>query len=158
ASTLLERASKEVPDAANLHSSLALAYLGKGKSEQGISELETASKLDKKSGAASMLLVTTYMRLKQYDKALAAVNAMEKEDPKSASVQNIKGGVYMGMEDKAKARATFEHALQLEPTYFPAVASLALVDLMEKRPDLAQKHYEDFLKTDKKNMQVYTAL
>ena len=46
----------------------------------------------------------------------------------------------------------------LQPTYFPAVANLAQLDLQEKKPEAAKKRFEAILEKDKKNVQAMIAL
>ena len=48
--------------------------------------------------------------------------------------------------------------MSLQPTYFPAVANLAQLDLQEKKPEAAKKRFETILEKDKKNIQAMTAL
>ena len=64
----------------------------------------------------------------------------------------------MGKNDAANARASFEKALSLQPTYYPAAVNLAQLDLLEKKPDDAKKRFEAILEKDKKNIQAMAAL
>ncbi|UUZ51348.1 tetratricopeptide repeat protein [Massilia sp. B-10] len=73
------------------------------------------------------------MAWKQYDKALKAVQDLEKQQPDNAIVQNLKGGVYLAKSDPANARAAFMKSAQLQPNYFPSVANLAQLDLTERK-------------------------
>ncbi len=153
-----EKASQLAPKSALLHTALSMSKLGQGESSRAVAELETAAKLDPKSSQTGILLAMTHLRLKEFDKALATVKTVEKEDPDNPLVQNLKGGIYMGKNDVANARASFEKALSLQPTYFPAVANLAQLDLLEKKPDAAKKRFEALLEKDKKSIQAMTAL
>lgn len=158
ATEYFEKASDIAPKSAMLHTALSMSKLGQGESARAISELEMATKLDPKSSRAGILLIMTHLRLKEFDKALAAVKALEKEHPDNPLIQNLKGGVYMGKKDVANARASFEKALSLQPTYFPAAANLAQLDLQDNKPDIAKKHFEAILEKDKKNIQAMSAL
>jgi putative PEP-CTERM system TPR-repeat lipoprotein len=153
-----EKASALAPKAAAIHTALGMSRLGQGESDRAVAELEKATDLDVKSPQAGVLLVMTHLRLKEYDKALAAVKALEKEQPDNPLLQNLKGGAYLGKEDITNARASFQKALTIQPTYFPAVANLAQLDIQEKKPDAAKKRLESFLEKDKKNVQAITAL
>ena len=93
-----------------------------------------AAKLDPKSSQAGILLVMTHLRLKEPEKALQAVTTLEKEHPDNPVVQNIKGGIYLSKNDPANARSSFEKALSLQPTYFPAAANLAQLILRRTSP------------------------
>ncbi len=158
ATEYFERASDIEPKNAMLHTALSMSKLGQGQNARAVAELEMATKLDPKSSQAGILLVMTHLRLKEYDKALAAANALEKVYPDNPLVQNLKGGIYLGKNDRSNARASFEKALSLQPDYFSAVANLAQLDLQDKKPDAAKKRFEDILQKDKKNIQAMTAL
>ncbi|MBN9132893.1 MAG: PEP-CTERM system TPR-repeat protein PrsT [Nitrosospira multiformis] len=158
ATEYFEKASNIVPKSAMLHTALSMSRLGQGESVAAISELEMAAKLDPKSPRAGILLVMTHLRLKEFDKALAAAKALEKEHPDNPLIQNLKGGIYMGKKDAANARASFEKALSLQPAYFPAAVNLAQLDLQDNKPDVAKKRFEAILEKDKKNIQAMSAL
>jgi putative PEP-CTERM system TPR-repeat lipoprotein len=66
-------------------------------------------------------------------------------------VQNLKGGVYLSKGDVPAARAAFEKAVSLQPTYFTAVTNLAQLDVQDKKPDAAKARFEAFLKSEPKN-------
>jgi putative PEP-CTERM system TPR-repeat lipoprotein len=158
ATDYFEKASALAPKAAVLHTSLGLSRIGAGQQEKGLSDLETAAALDPKSVRAGVALVQTELGLKHYDKALAAVQTLEKEQPDSPQVQNLKGGVYLVKGDRAAARAAFEKAVALQPTYFAAVSNLAQLDMQDKQPDAAKKRFEAVLAKDPKNFGAMAAL
>ena len=158
ASEMFEKATVLAPKAASLRTSLGLSKLGQGDKEKAVSEMELATSLDPKNQQSGIALVRTALGLKQYDKALAAVTALEKEQPDNALVQNLKGGVHLARNDAAGARAAFARSSQLQPNYFPAVANLAQLDLTEKKTAEAKKRLEAFLVLDKKHIGAMTAL
>jgi putative PEP-CTERM system TPR-repeat lipoprotein len=158
ASAYLEKAAALAPKAAALHTSLGLSKLGQGDQAKGLSELELATTLDPKSAQASMALVQTEMGLKHYDKALAAAQAIEQQQPDNPQVYNVKGAVYLVKGDMASARAAFEKAVALQPTFFPAVTNLARLDLQDKKPEAAKQRFEKMLEKDKNNYGAMAAL
>ena len=158
ATEYFEKANAIAPKTALVHTALGMSKLAEGDNAKAVSELELAATLDSKTNKSGALLVMTQLRLKQYDKAMESVKALEKQQPNDPLVQNLKGGVYLGMKDAANARASFEKALTLSPTYFPAVENLARLDLQEKHPEAAKKRFETLLAVDKKNVGAMTAL
>ncbi|MEO8407435.1 MAG: XrtA/PEP-CTERM system TPR-repeat protein PrsT [Oxalobacteraceae bacterium] len=158
ATEYFEKATVLAPQAAILHTALGLSTLAQGENSRAVAELEMATSLDKKSARSGILLILTHLRLKEFDKALAAVKAAEKEQPDNASVQNLKGGIYLGKNDVHNARISFEKALSIQPAYFSAIANLAQLDVLEKKPEVAKKRFETLLKQDKKNTQAMIAL
>jgi putative PEP-CTERM system TPR-repeat lipoprotein len=158
ATEYFEKAIKIAPKNAALHAALSTSKMGQGDNARAVAELEMATKLDPKSFQAGILLVMTHLRLKEPEKALLAVKALEKEYPDNPSVAHIKGGIYLTKNDIVSARAHFEKALSLQPAYYPAAANLAQLDLREDKPDAAKKRFEAILSKDKKNIQAMTAL
>lgn len=158
ASEYFARASALAPDTASLHTQLGMAKLAQGDQAGGLSELERATALDPKSQKSGVTLVRTEMALKHFDKALKATDAMLAVQPNDAEVHNLKGGVLMGMDDRAGARASFAKAAELKPTLLAAQANLAQMDLQDKRPGDARKRFETVLAGDKKNIGAMNAL
>lgn len=158
ASSYLEQASALAPQAASIRTSLGLSKLGQGDWDKAIGELERAVALDPKSAEAGFTLVQAELRRGQYGKALAAAQALEKAQPNNPAVHNMKGGVYLGMQDLKNARASFEKAVALNPSFFPAVSNLARLDLAEKNLTGAKKRFETLLTKDKKNLDALNAL
>ncbi|MES2256955.1 MAG: XrtA/PEP-CTERM system TPR-repeat protein PrsT [Pseudomonadota bacterium] len=158
ATQYFEQASGLEPKAAHLHTSLGLSKLGKGDKAQAISEMELATRLDAKSEQAGLALVRTELSLQHFDNAYAAVLALEKALPDNAAVQDLKGMASAGKQDTALARASFEKALALQPSYFPAAANLAQLAMNAKNPAAAKQHLLDFLGKNSKSIEAMTAL
>lgn len=158
AAEYFEKASILDPKAASLRTSLAMSKLGKGEQAQAVSDLELATRLDGKSQQAGMALVRIELGLQHVDKAYAAVLALEKAEPDNAAVHDLKGMVYLGKQDAAQAKASFDKALALQPSYFPAAANLAQLDLRAGNPDGASGHLRAFLDKNPANVDAMTAL
>ena len=158
ANQYFEKANTLAPNVALVHTAMAMSQMGQGDSTKAVAELELAASLDDKTTKPGAALVMAQLRMKQYDKALASVLALEKKHPSDPLVHNLKGGVYLGLKDVAKARASFDKAVSLSPTYFPAVENLARLDLQDKQPDKAKKRFEAVLQADPKNVPAMTAL
>ena len=153
-----QKASTLAPDMAMLHTAVGISQLGQGDSVRAIGELERASALDAANSRAGVLLVLTYLRDKQNDKALDSVNRLIRQQGNNPLLHNLKGGVLMANKDVADARASFLQANTLDPLYLPALENLAQLDLMDKRPDLARQRFIAALSRDQKNPGIMTAL
>lgn len=140
AAGFFEQASALRPDAAALHTGLALSRMAGGDSDSAVAELERAARLDRDPARTGVLLVMTYLRARQPDKALKAVLDMEKQGD-NPLVQNLKGGIYLARQDFPGARACFERALALDPAYLPALANLAQLDRNEQRSAATRARY-----------------
>lgn len=158
ATSYFEKATQLAPDVAVLRTSLGMSRLNQGDTAKGIGELERATELDPKSDRALSALVQAELGLKHYDKALAAVNKLETLKADDPQTYNLKATVLLNKGDVPGARAAFEKALQVKPTFFPAAANLAKLDMIEKKPDAARKRFEAILEKDKKNFGAMAAL
>lgn len=158
ASGYLEKAAELAPKVAGVRTSLGLSKLAQGDEARGLKELEMAAALDPQSTEASVALIQTQMNLKQYDKALQTVAALEQRQPDNPQVHNLKGVVFQAKGDAAKARAAFEKTVALQPGFMPGVANLARLDLQEKKPDAAKGRFLKVLEQDKNNTEAMTAL
>ncbi|WP_182915687.1 XrtA/PEP-CTERM system TPR-repeat protein PrsT [Massilia cavernae] len=158
AAAYFERATVKKPDQANLHTAIALSKLGKGDRASAIEQLEVSAKLDPTSRKAGMLLALTEMRMKRYDKALAAANALEKQFPNDAVVHNLKGGIYLAKSDLANGKASLEKALVLQPGFFPAAVNLAQLYLNQNNPAAAKQQLLAFLEKNKGHGEAMNAL
>ncbi|HSV51257.1 MAG TPA: XrtA/PEP-CTERM system TPR-repeat protein PrsT [Burkholderiaceae bacterium] len=151
------KAAKIDPKDAKKRTSLAVAHMLKGDVDSAFVELQDIAESDKGT-TADLALVSAYLRRKEYDKALKAIDALEKKQPGDPLAANLRGMTYMAKQDLAAARKSFEQALSINPTYFPATSNLAALDLGEKKPEDARKRYENLLAKDPKNVQALVAL
>ena len=122
-----------------------------GDTEGAIHDLEAASQMDPKLSAADMALIANLVRRKQFDQALAAIDRLEKKQPNSPLLFNLKGVIYMGKKDVASARKSFEQAVAVQANYFPAIYNLARLDLLDKNPDAARKRFDTVLEKEPNN-------
>jgi putative PEP-CTERM system TPR-repeat lipoprotein len=153
-----EQANSLAPKNAAVQTRLALIRLAAGDSERAITELESVSENDPDAYQADLALIANYLRKREADKALQAVEALEKKQPRNPLTHNLRGGALVLKNDLAGARASFERALQLQPTYIAAVSNLVQLDMREKKPDAAKKRYEAVLKKEPNNEQALIGL
>ncbi len=86
---------------------------------------------DSSAYQADLALFSAHMQRREYDKALADVDRLEKKQPNVAFVQNLRGTVYLAKRDLKSARASFEKALELQPDFLPAARNLTIIDLQD---------------------------
>ncbi len=151
------KAAKAAPKDAKKQTSLALAHLVGGKEEIALGELQEVAASD--SGVtADMALISAHLRRGNFDKALKAIDGLEKKQPDKPIAHNLRGRTLLAKKDVPGARKSFERALALNPSFFPAVASLAALDLADKKPEEAKKRFNDVLAKEPKNGQALLAL
>ena len=151
------KASQQNPKDAAKRTSLALTHLISGKTDAAFEELQDIAVSDTGT-TADMVLISAHVRRQEFDKALQAIAGLEKKQPDKPLAALLQGRVLLTQRDVAGARASFERALTIEPAYFPAVASLAGLDMDNKKPEDAKKRFEALLAKDPKNGQAWLAL
>jgi putative PEP-CTERM system TPR-repeat lipoprotein len=144
------KANKLDPDDPAKKTSLAMAHMARGNVEAGSLELEKIAASDKGT-SADMALISSLLRRNEFDKALKALDVLEKKQPNNPATYNLKGRTLVAKRDIAAARQNFEKALQIDPSYLPAATGLAGLDLLEKNVAQAKKRYESVLAADPKN-------
>ncbi len=151
------KANQQDPKNAKNRTSLALTRMMGGQVDSGFDELHDIAASD--SGTtADLALVSLHLRRQEFDKALAAIDALEKKQPDKPLAANLRGRTLLAKKDVAGARKSFERAVAIDPTFFPAVATLAGLDLADKKPEEAKKRFEAVLAKDPKNAQALLAL
>jgi putative PEP-CTERM system TPR-repeat lipoprotein len=157
ASAHLEKAAQISPESAAIRTELGISRMAQGD-ERAMDDLLAASNLEDGSGRADTILILEQLKKRQFDTALASIAALEKKLPASPVPWNYRGAAYLGKKDFARARASFERALEIDPKFLPAAANLARLDLKDKQPDAAKARFERILKADPKQFQAMLAL
>jgi putative PEP-CTERM system TPR-repeat lipoprotein len=137
---------------------LAQVRLAAGETERGIKDLEALSQSDTGQYQSDLALVLAHMQRREYDKALAAIAALEKKNPEIPITGNLRGAVFMAKRDLKGARAAFDKVMAAKPTDASAAYNLALIDVQEGKADDARKRYEAMIAKDPKNEQLLLAL
>ena len=151
------KASKQDPKNTRTRTSLALTHLAGGREDAAFAELQDIAASDTDT-SADMALISAHLNRKEYDKALKAIDGLEKKQPDKPLAANLRGRTLLAKQDVAGARKSFERAVAIDPMYFPAVASLAGLDMADKKPEEARKRFEAVLAKDPKNGQALLAL
>lgn len=144
------RAAKLRPDDTSSRVAVALSKSKTAGADAALAEVEKIADAD--GGAyADAVLVNAHLRRGDLDKALKALETVEKKQPGRADVAHLRGRIQLQRKDVADARRNFERALAADPTFMPAAASLALLDLADGKPDAAKKRFDALLAADPKN-------
>lgn len=157
AESYFSKAVQSEPDSAKARTALAMSQIALGKADAGFSDLRALAATD--TGiSADMALISSYVRRRELDKALAALDAMERKQGDKSIAANLRGQVLLLRKDNAGARKAFEVALAARPDFFPATASLAALDFLEGKPDAAKARFEAIIKADPKASRAMLAL
>ena len=151
------KASQQAPKDGRKRTSLALTHLMRGQADAAFEELQNIATSDPGT-TADLALISAHLGRREFDKALKAIDGLEKKQPGKPLAANLRARTLLAKGDAAGARKSFEHALTIDPAYFPAVAGLAGLDMTDKKPDDARKRFEAVLAKDPKNGQALLAL
>lgn len=159
AAAYFKRAASAAPGNVNIRTALVLTGMANGKSnvEAGLQELQILSATDQGS-YADMALISGKLKLGDLDGALQAIAVLERKQPDDPVAANLRGRVLMMRKDLAGARASFQAALAMQPSYYAAAANLAAIDMQEKQPADAVKRFEAVIKADPRNVPAYLDL
>ena len=151
------KASKLDPKDGRKRTSLALVHMISGDTASAFSELDDIASSDQ-GISANLALISVHLRRQEFDKALKAIDDMERKQPNNPLVFNLRGRIQVSKNDYINARKNFEKSVSINPTYYPAIASLAALDIIEKKPENAKKRFEDLLVKEPKNNQALLGL
>jgi putative PEP-CTERM system TPR-repeat lipoprotein len=152
------RAATLKPNDTLLTTKVALGRMIQGRADEGFAELENLSQAHPEDHRPDVTLIAARLRARDFDKALAAIDALEKKMPGSALPWNLRGAAHLGRGDLPAARKAFEKALSIRPEDFGAAMNLAQIDLVTRAPQAAVGRFESVLAKDPKNLQVAMAL
>lgn len=154
---MFKQAAASAPDDPQVKLSLALNEFVKGNNVLGISQLESLAATDR-SSAADKALISANLRMGQFVAALSASENLARKAPGKPEPEALAGRSLLGLGKIDEARKRFELAVAKDPLYFPAVASLAAIDMTDQKPGLAAQRFETVLKADPRNVMALLAL
>lgn len=151
------QATRHSPQDPAKRTTLALTRLMNGTTDGVFEELNDIAGSDAGT-MADMALISAHARRNEFDKALKAVDGLEKKQPGKPLAAQLRAQIQLGKRDVVGGRKSFEQVLEIDPNYFAAVAGLAALDLADKQPERAKKRVEAVLARDPKNTQALLAL
>lgn len=152
------KALKADPSNVATRTALAVSHLSSGRNDSSaFDELESIAESNSAPNA-DLALISAHLRRGDYAKALAAVAKLESKQADKPLAANLRGRIQLAQKDTTAARKSFEQALAIDPTYFSAAASLAALDMRDKKPAEAKKRFETLLAKSPKQGQALLAL
>jgi tetratricopeptide (TPR) repeat protein len=104
--------------------------------------LERALKVNPNDKTAHLKLAKMFLYIEEYNKALAAINTVLRQDVYHPEGYYLKGMVYKSLSDTNKAISNFMTALQVQPEYRDAMIQLGIMNSMKGDP-IALKYYDN---------------
>lgn len=157
AEAMFQQAASLAPQDSKYKTALALTLLAKGQTEPAFTELRSIA-LSATDTLPDLSLIAALLRRQKLEEALQAINGLERKQPDKPIAANLRGRVQLAQRDLAAARVSFEQALAKDPTFLPAISSLAAIDMAEGKPEVAEKRYLSMISADPKNPQAYISL
>ncbi len=151
------KALKLDPDDARKRTALAITQLAGGNTDAAFDELQNIAATDK-GITADLAMISALLRRKEFDNALEAIDKLEAKQPDKPIAANLRGRTQLALKNNAAARKSFERALTIDPEFFAAAASLAAMDMADKKPDEAKKRFEAMLSKNPNNGQALLAM
>ncbi len=158
ASKMFDRAASIDPSNIGVRVAGAAAHLASGDQAAGFAALESAAKASVNDVRPDIALVMANLNRRDYDHAAEAWTALQKREPDNPLTYNLRAAIDLGREDVPAARKDFEKALQIQPTYFPAVTNLASLDDRDGNVDAARQRYRTLLAKSPNNALALLAL
>jgi cellulose synthase operon protein C len=158
ADEFLKQAVRLQPDNAPLRIELGRTELALGNTKAGIADLEQALKAKPEALGVQVPLFLVYMRVKDYDKALAIAEQMKTLNPTAPTGYLLAASVHLSRGDIESGRAALMKAREVHPGDVNANRNLAKLAFAEGKIDEACGYLEDILKYDPKSATTYIAL
>ena len=149
---LLQDAVK-IEDTPHLRTMLGMSLVGGGRRAEALPEFENSFRRDPSQVSAGAALVSLYLGRNNTAKAIEVAESLIKRMPKDAQFQSMLGSARAQAGDKAKARAAFEQATRLDPSFTPAQIELARLEVQANQLDAAAKRLSDVLAKDAKHIE-----
>lgn len=137
---------------------LAQIALATGNAAAGIRQLEQVAAAADGPAQADLALITGYMRANELNLALQAAQRFAKKQPERPLPFQLLGSVYAARKDSAAARQQFLKALEMSPSYLPAIASLSTLDLASNKPLEARQRFDAIVLKEPNNEQAWLGL
>jgi cellulose synthase operon protein C len=153
-----EKFESSLKDEAKIVAKKGLENINNGKIKEGLEDLSRAWEIDPELYEAGVMIAFTYLREKDYDKALDIAEKLQKVWPKRVEGYNLSGVAYAGLGQTDKAKAAFKKSNEIEPGNQDASVNLASYASQEKNIDQARKILENALLYNHGNLKLLLQL
>lgn len=147
------RDALKLQDRPDLRSLLGLSLIRGGKFKDATAELEAAFAKDPSQVPAGAALVSLYLSKRKTKKAVDVAESLVKRLPTQAGLHNMLGTARMQAGDTVRARASFEQALKLDPTFVDPQLNLARMEIAARQEQAAALRLGAILKADDKHVE-----
>lgn len=156
AEAMYARAARSNPDDPAVRIALGVSRLARGDNA-GLEEIRQVAATDSGT-AADLALVSALLSRGNFDAAQTAVDGLRRKLPGSPLPEQLAGRVAMLRGDHAAAKLAFTAALKADPVFFPAVASLVVLDVADGDNAAGVVRLEGLIKANPKDPRPRLAL
>ncbi len=159
---ILNRAHELYPDNQDIKKRLIVTQFQTGDLDTAVSALEElissegSSELDKTKN--NYLLVATYLRQKQYDKARQHLKQLLAQTPDDLTLQNLDAITEYQTGNAEQAIAIYKKILQQDNRYIPAYMGLASIASGNKDWAEAEKNFKQIISFEPSALKAYLGL
>ena len=148
----LNRATEIDPKIIDAHLNKGIFHLSKGREKEAETDLQTAVKVAPDVLNTRMILVTYYMRQKNYAKAMATLNQGVSGKKSDAPLYNAMAAVMFAQNRQAEALTYLQKAKEIDPAFLTASFNLASYYAANGEHEKALNECRDVLRKDPQNV------
>jgi putative PEP-CTERM system TPR-repeat lipoprotein len=137
---------------------LAIANLGAGRSDVAIDQLEHLLARDPNAAQAAQLLIVSYVRSRQFDRAAGLANDLKQRFPASPLPELYLGVIAGAQGNTAESETHFRAALTISPDFVPAAVNLVSIQVAQNKLDEAETTLRALLERAPNNIRIMTML
>lgn len=150
---VLNRALSIDPGSQGIHAQLAFETLASGDTNAAIAQLEGAVEQTDSTEQTRVLLILSYIRLDQQEKAAAAIDKAIKQHPRKGVFYYLQGLAVLAQNNTGAARDAYKTAIEVQPDYIPGYLMLADLDIQNNDFEAAKNNYQKVLEIAPNHLQ-----
>ncbi|MBS1588616.1 MAG: tetratricopeptide repeat protein [Bacteroidetes bacterium] len=112
-----------------------------------LSWIQRAVQLNPNDPTARLKIAKLFVFTKEYPKAFSEINIVLRQNAMNSEAYFLKGLIYKDLKDSSKAISSFQTAIQVDPSYTPAMVQLGSIFAKQRNP-IALKYFENAFKAD----------
>ena len=165
---LLSQAQKLAPNDQNIRKRLIAAQFQSGELDNAIEELEQLVTIQTDSTKpqlqtetqiqTSYLLIISYIKQKQFDKAEDKVDQLLVQTPDDTKLLNLKALTEQLKGNSEQAIAQYETIVQMDKDNIPAYMGLARISALESKWQASENYFKQVIKINPKALKAYLGL
>ena len=155
---LLIRAQSLAPKNLTIKKHLIAAQFQSGEQDNAISELEQLSNSGQLQARTSYLLIISYIKKDQLEKAKAQINQLQLQTPNDTLLQNFNALVEQLKGNTENAVTQYQDTIKQDNENIPAYMGLARIAALKSDWQESEKYFKQVLRINPKAVKTYLGL